>query len=241
VSEEFVGRALDNADVAGIVTTRELYNLSGWPRFDGWIISDDPQADFFRFHNWLWISTTFYSSFESEYEFVGSQIHIYSKNTRIDEGVYIEPGATIGYSGARFVYSKEDERIDVIHAGGVHICEGAHIGANAVIVKSVWPLPTRIGKNAFIGNLVNVGHNVQVGDGAAIMSGAILGGSCIIGERATIGLGAIVRPHVKIGVGAKVSMGAVVTQDVPPHEWVTGNFAVEHGRFMRRVKKWSES
>ncbi len=237
VSEEFVGRAMNNADVVGIVTSTTAISTFGAHSFDGWIISDDPQADFFKFHNWLAQETKFYRCFESKYRFQGGCIHIDWQGVEISNGAYIEIGATIGYPGARFVYSKNGERISVAHVGGVRVCEGAHIGANAVIVKSVWPRPTRIGKNAFIGNLVNVGHGAQVGDGAVILSGAILGGSCIISEGATVGLGAIIRPRIRVGAGAIVSMGSVVTQDVPADQRITGNFAIEHMRFLGELRE----
>lgn len=245
VSDEFAKRALNNPDVVGIVTTGEiaergLVAFCNRYNFDGWIASDDPQADFFRFHNWLADEMGFYDSYISTC-WAGAEPHIYPDNVVIEDCTAIHPGAIIGYPGYRRIHAKNGEYISVVHAGGVHICEGAHIGANAVVVKSVWPRPTRIGKNAFVGNLVNVGHNAQVGDNAVILSGAILGGSCVIGDGATVDIGAIIRPQIKVGAGAYVSMGSVVTQDVPDGERVTGNFAVEHERFIRRVKGWDES
>lgn len=244
VSEEFVQRALDNPDVVGVVTTQEIATTPraylNRPRFDGWIVSDDSAADFFRFHNWLALETKFYSlQFKPDYRYNDwPDVHM---ATVISPGCEIMCGAVIGYPGARFIYAKDGERIDVVHVGGVHISEGAHIGANAVIVQSVWPRPTLIGKNAFIGNLVNVGHNAQVEDNAVVLSGAILGGSCVIGEGATVDIGAVIRPHVTVGPGAYVSMGSVVTRDVPAGQRVTGNWAVEHSRFVRRVKRWGDS
>lgn len=237
-SEKFASAALNNPDIAGIVTTREIAMADGWPRFDGWIVSDDPQADFFRFHNWL-AEVGFYGGCENLSRRNGwddPDKNIAPVGVVVEDGVIIQPGAVIGYPGARWVTAKSGERIYVIHVGGVHICEGARVGANSVIVQSVWPRPTLVGKNAFIGNLVNVGHNAQVGEGAAVLSGAILGGGCEIGAGATVDLGAIVRPHVKVGPGAHVTMGSVVTQDVPTGVTVTGNWAIEHGQFVNDLK-----
>lgn len=249
VNEEFARKALNNPDITALITTAAIYERIGMQyMFDGWLISDDPAADFFRFHNWLTCNTQFYQFNQSSVDGVkigtagrlGVSI-IASHNVEIARNTIIEPGAIIGYPGARFVYAKDGVRIDVAHVGGVHICEGATIGANAVIVQSVWPRPTLIGKNAFIGNLVNVGHNAQVEDNAVVLSGAILGGSCVIGEGATVDIGAVIRPHVTVGPGAYVSMDSVVTRDVPAGQRVTGNWAVEHSRFVRRVKRWGDS
>lgn len=236
-SEKFARLALENPDVVAIVTTRAIATADGWPRFDGWIISDDPQADFFRFHNCLAEETQFYTDLLSTPGHWSWPLMVCNTGVTIEDNVRLREGCVIGYPGARWVTSKSGERINVVHVGGVHICEGAHVGANSVIVQSVWPRPTLVGKNAFIGNLVNVGHNAQVGEGAAVLSGAILGGGCEIGAGATVDLGAIVRPHVKVGAGAHVTMGSVVTQDVPPGGRVSGNWAIEHGRFVENVKE----
>lgn len=241
-NEEFGERALKNPDVVGIFANRKV--LEWWlsrardSRPVRLIIdeTDDPQATFFRFHNWL-AEAGFHGGCENlSTPWAGVESHICPMDVIIENGVIIHPGAVIGYPGVRFVYANSGERIDIVHVGGVHIREGAHIGANSVIVKSVWPRPTYIGRNAFIGNLVNVGHNAQVGDDAVILPGAVLGGSCVIGKGAIIGLGAIIRPHAKVGAGARVSMGSVVIQDVPPDVRVTGNFAIDHSRFIENLK-----
>lgn len=234
-NEEFLERAEHNPDVVGIVTRRDLI-LNENARLPVALIADDPQAAFFRFHNWL-AGTGFHGGCENlSTPWAGVESHICPMDVVIENGVIIHPGAVIGYPGTRFVYADSGERIDIVHVGGVHICKDAHIGANSVIVKSVWPRPTYIGRNAFIGSLVNVGHNVRVGDDAVILPGAVLGGSCVIGKGAIIGLGAIIRPHAKVGAGARVSMGSVVIQDVPPGVRVTGNFAIEHSRFIENLK-----
>jgi len=154
--------------------------------------------------------------------------------------VEISAGTVLGVDGARIVTTLEGRKFRVIHIGGVLIREGAFIGANCVIVRSVWRKMTTIGKNVFIGNLVNVGHNVVVEEGVMLLPGSILCGSSHIGKDAVIAPGAIVANQKRVGQGAWVTLGAVATRDVQPAQRVSGNFAVEHSKFLKHVKDISQ-
>jgi len=64
----------------------------------------------------------------------------------------------------------------------------------------------------------------------------MLSGSVIIEDDVFIGPASAIRPQVRIGRGATVSIGSVVTKDVPAGTRVTGNFALEHEKFMAFIK-----
>ena len=223
-----------------------------------YILSSDPRADFFMFHNYLIEKTDFYGHSVVTQE-GGAQVHSKASisvedviveravvigpgvsvlpNTRIESGSTIAPGAVIGMPGARLIKRADGSVFQALHAGGVRIGRDVFIGPNSVIVKSVWRRPTIIGDGAFIGNLVNVGHNCIVEEGAVILPGAILCGRAVVQRGATVAPGAIISNGVTVGEGAYVTIGAVVTQDVPPGERVSGNFAVPHARQIEHVKR----
>jgi len=226
------------------------------------VLADDPQAAFFRLHNYLATETDFYGQPKPTEISPEAKIHasaiiaennvviqgdaiigpnvVLLEGTTIEPGVEISPGAVLGVSGARVVKPQQGEPFRIVHIGGVHIREGSFLGANCVIVRSVWRRRTTIGRNVFIGNLVNVGHNVIVGDRVMLLPGSILCGSSQIGDDAVVAPGAIVANQKIVGPGAWVTLGAVATQDVEPGQRVSGNFAIEHDKLLAHIKRLSE-
>ena len=58
----------------------------------------------------------------------------------------------------------------------------------------------------------------------------------MVGDHVWLGFGATLRNGLIIGEGSRVNMGSVVTKNVLPGESVTGNFAIEHDKFMENLK-----
>ncbi len=58
----------------------------------------------------------------------------------------------------------------------------------------------------------------------------------MIGEHFWAGLNATISNRITIGDHARVSLGAVVTKDIPSNTTVSGNFAIEHQRFLHNLK-----
>lgn len=171
---------------------------------------------------------------------IGARVVINGPAT-IGRDVRVDAGAILGCEG---LYAKRvlGVRQHMPHFGGVEIGEGAFIHAGAVIVRSaIRGECTRIGARAHIGILSNIGHDAQVGEEATISSNVVLAGRAIIGPRVWIGASATVSNMVQIGADAEVRLGAVVVQDVPVGGDVSGNFALAHGRNMKRFLKDSRN
>jgi len=66
---------------------------------------------------------------------------------------------------------------------------------------------------------------------------SVISGNCSIGENVFLGVGAVISNRITIGDGARVSLGSVVTKDVPAGQTVTGNFAVDHRKFLSNLRK----
>lgn len=223
------------------------------------IYSDTPKIDFFKFHEYLASNTDFYgvgretrvsrtaeihpTAFVAKVNVeigdnvtVGPQVVI-MENTSIGPGTYIGPGTVIGIDGTQTIEVNRRKHLRISHAGGVLIGENTFIGANSVIVRGLFRDYTTIGRDVTIGNLVNIGHNCKVGDDVMILPNSIVCGSVTIGNGARISPGSSIADSKIIGENAWVTIGAVVTRDVESGGRVSGNFAIEHDRLLRHVKK----
>lgn len=161
---------------------------------------------------------------------------IIRENTVIGANSIIRAGAKIGGQGFEFK-RKDDTIMAVEHCGGVVLGENVEIQYNSCIDKAIYPWDnTIIGDNTKIDNLVHVGHAVKTNKNVMIVANSGIGGRVEIDKDTWIGFGATIRNGVKVGKGARANMGAVVTKDIADFQNVTGNFAIEHGAFIRNMK-----
>lgn len=152
----------------------------------------------------------------------------------IGAGAWIDAGAIVGCDG---LYAKtiRGHRVHVPHFGGVEIDVDACIHAGAIVARSALRgEATRIGSGAHIGIAANVGHDAQIGDGATLSSHCVIAGRACVGTGAWIGASATVSNAIHVGDRARVRLGAVVIRDVPDGASVSGNFALDHARSLRR-------
>ena len=226
------------------------------------IFSDNPMLDFFLFHTYLVENTDFYGIDEPTQIASSANIHprayIAEKNVKISEkvtvcanavimentvikpGVYVGPGTIVGIDGSQTINYGEKKNFRIPHAGGVCIDENTFIGANSVIVKSIFREFTYVGENVTIGNLVNIGHNCKIGDDVMILANAALCGSTIVMQGARISPGAVVSNGKIIGKDSWVTIGAVVTKDVEKGQRVSGNFAIDHRKLLKTISKMNK-
>ncbi len=148
------------------------------------------------------------------------------EKTQVGNGVVIESGVVIGSDG--FGYAKQDDGVNfkVPQVGYVVIEDGVHVGANTTIDRATLGR-TVIGKNARIGNLVQVGHNVEVGENSAVGDSVGICGSCMIGDHVSIGHGVGMVGHIRIGDHADVANGSGISKDVSDGAKMTGIPAME--------------
>lgn len=260
-NRQYLEMALEKLNVVAVFARPDDLNGIKLPDTLTPIVSEFPQVDFFLFHNWLVEHAGFYGPMrktreeitnifsQSSISAMGVEIaddaDIYPgtvilAGSVIERGATIAPGAVIGVSGARLIRKPDGTFFRALHGGSVYIGEGAHIGANSVIVCSMWRRPTTIGAGAFIGNLVNVGHNVQIKPGAIVLPGVMLSGRSEIAETGRMMVGSMTAPGVR--VEGTANLGAVVTKDVSPDsQVVSGNFAVVHEAQIRHVKELAAS
>ena len=250
-SEAYVPRLRDNPRVACVVTTNDLrFSI---PTELGVCIADSPRLFFYQLHNYLVRDTTFYWSDRPTRISPSARIHpaayVAERNVVVGDNVIIEPraailervtveadvairaGVVLGSEGFQ-VSLVGQEVLRVAHGGGVLIGRGCEIQANSCVDRSVFGGATEIGMHSSLDNLVHIAHDVRIGSRARIAACAMIAGSATLGDDVWVGPAAAISSEVTVGNGAVVSIGAVVTRDVPPGARVTGNFAVDHERFL---------
>lgn len=254
-NKKFLPRLLRNPHISCIMTTREL--AASLPEKYGVALSDNPRRTFYEFHNYLVTETNFYwSEFDtniSDQAEVHPSALIAEKDVRIGRGTLVEPGVivlghsiigenvvlragcTIGSHGFEFKRIG-DQILPVVHAGGVLLHNRVEIQNNSNVDRSVFGGFTEIGEDTKIDTLVHVGHNVRIGKRCLIAATTVIGGSTTVGDDVWIGPGATISTELVIGDRASITLGSVVTKDALPGQKVTGNFAIEHHKFIKFIK-----
>lgn len=253
-SRRFLAPALRKASAAALIVTPELASLSD--SAPGLAVSAAPKRAFFQLQNALVASGTFYGWGSPSEIHPSAVIHerawVAPTGVRIAarvsiapnaavhagaslaEGVEVRAGAVLGGAGFQ-TYRGDDGLVELAHGGGIEVGEAAIIFENAVIARGVFRQNTRIGTQSRIGACAFVSHNAVVGARTHIGHGAVINGNVSIGEESWIGPGATVSNNLSIGASARVSLGSVVVRDVAANEHVTGNFALPHREFLRRM------
>ena len=253
-SEKYISGLSDK--VSALITTEEL----GERLKDkyGVIISKNPRVDYFKLHNILSnkdnykrkeFNTTIgegckissLSSISDKNVVIGNNVTIEEfvvirENTVIGDNSIIRAGVILGGEG--FEYKRTDGIImNVNHCGGVIIGNNVEIQYNSCIDKALYTWDnTVIGDYSKLDDLVHIEHGVKIGERCLIASRSTFGGRTIIGNDSWVGLGAIISNGLKLGDKVSISLGAVVTKNLYDGEKVSGNFAINHDKFIEFIK-----
>lgn len=253
--ENFLPTLTQNNNISCIITCTELAEKI--PAQYGLAIADNPRLRFYELHNYLTEKTDFYwKDFPSEIS-ENAVIHpkacVAEKNVRIGRGTVLEAGAIIlersligkdvmlragcvvGSQGFQFVRS-QGRLMQVAHAGGVKIGDRVEIQANSSISRPVFGGFTALADDSKLDNLVHIAHDVKIGKRCLIAACAMIAGSVTIGDDVWIGPSVSISSEIKIGDGANITIGSVVTHDVAPGQRVTGNFAIDHDKFISFIR-----
>ncbi len=153
-------------------------------------------------------------------------------NVEIGDNTIVRDNAVLGGQGFGVETDEDGKTVRIPHLGGVKVGDNVDIGTLSGVDSGTID-PTIIDDHVQIDDLVHVAHNCRVGSGTLVAGGALISGSVFIGEKCWLGPGCVISNGVKIGDGAFVSLGSVVVSDVKPNQKVTGNFAMDHNKFLR--------
>lgn len=257
--EKYLENLLNRKNVTCLLLTKEIYEHIPTPNDYGIVVIENPRNAFFKLHNLL-ASNSMYvrKKFEtiignncsisplayiSQHNVkIGNNVLIeefvsIKENVVIEDNSIIRSGTVIG--GCGFEFKKDrDTQYRVDHLGGVIIGHDVEIQYNCAIDKAVYPWDnTIIGSFTKMDNLIHLGHAVKIGNNVMMPALSVIGGRVEIKDNAWIGIGSVIRNGLVIGKNARTNMGAVVTRDVNDNEAVTGNFAIEHSMFIKKLKK----
>lgn len=241
-------------DIKGVICTQEVANFL--LEYNGGVaITDDPKTTFFEIHNY--IAEQNKNEFDSIIDssaIIHERAIIANKNVRIGantiiaanavikEGTLIgdncsiQEGTIIGES-AFYIYGNEKERKEVKSSGGVIIKNNVIIHANSTICKGVLGGDTVLKENVAMDSHVFIGHDCNVGSNVVLAAGTALGGWSKIGDDCFLGVNSSVAPGKIIGNGCKLSIGTVVTTNISSEKHISGNFAIEHNKYIAHIKK----
>jgi UDP-3-O-[3-hydroxymyristoyl] glucosamine N-acyltransferase len=252
---DYLGQLVANPHITCVLTTAEIARQL--PQHLAVGLCDDPKTAFYQIHSYLFHQTNFYwMDFESQISpeaDVHQRAYVAPRNVRIGRGAVVEPNATvlerailgddvIIRAGAviagegfepKFVAGKH---VIIPHAGGVLFHDRVEVQANTHVQRAVFGGFTEVGEDTKMDAFVHVGHHVRIGRRCEIAACSMLGGSTFIGDDVWIGPNATISTELKIGNGAYITLGSVVTRDVPDGQRVSGNFAIEHSRFISFIK-----
>lgn len=254
-SLKHIDQALKLEGIAGIVTTPEF--VTSVPMGLGLAISNNPVDACVEVHESLCqIKDFFWKSFETRID-ESARVHptatVASQNVVIGPGTVIGPNSvinersvigrncTIGESivvglDALEITNVGGSRRVMRQAGGVLIEDDVTILSKVTVVRATFGGFTRIGSETIIDTLVHVAHDCKIGKRVTLVACCELSGRCELGDDSYVGPNACLRNGITLGKSSRVNMGAVVTRDVADHAVVSGNFAVEHGKWLNFVK-----
>lgn len=253
-SEKFLENLSEN--ISCVITTKEIaYKI---PKDIGVIISEVPRIDFFNLHNELvknkeYIREDFKTQIgENSYISpnaiisdknvkIGNNVQIGSnvvilENTIIKDNVIIRANSVIGGEG--FEFKRIDNKtMGVTHVGGVIIEENTEIQYSTCVDKAIYPWDnTIVGEYSRIDNLVHVGHGAKIGKRCFVTAQVTIGGRTVIGDDCWLGIGSTISNGLRIGNNSSISLGAIVTRSLEDNSKVSGNFAIDHGKFIEFIK-----
>ena len=251
--EKYIKEFKKNNTITCILTTLEISEkIKGYNY--GILIVENPRKDFFELHNKL-VKESFYFTKNknkiSEKAMISKKATIGDYNIIIEDNVVIESnvtiyenvtikknsiirsGSRIGGNACEFSRFK-DKVLEVFSAGSVLVDENVEIQNNVCIDKGVFD-QTYIGKNVKIDNLVHIAHDVKIGNNTLIIACSFIGGRTRISKNSFIGPNCTIKNGLFLGENSRVTMGAVVVMNVENNEVVSGNFAIPHDQFIKRI------
>lgn len=256
-SLDYARFAFENIAVQALIVSSEIFealNQKYLNRFS-YIISEQPEEDFYSLHELLFKRTSFYENDDirpvikqgceihptviiEDNVVIGERVEIgaytvISKGSIIGNDCHIGRLSVIGSQGFQAIRCKNGRMHNVTHVGGCRIGDNVWVGDNVTICNALFEGEVVVGDNSLIDNHTQVAHNCYIGDNNVLTAGVILLGSSILKNNCWLAPGAMVMNRVTIENNGFVGVNSVANKDVKQGKTVFGNPAIELEEFVK--------
>lgn len=157
---------------------------------------------------------------------------------QIGDNVTLQNGVIIGGDGFGFARGKEGWN-KIVQSGIVVLENDVEVQANSTVDRASIG-ETRVGQDAKIDNLVQVGHGSKVGEHTMLCGQVGLAGSSEVGKNVILAGQVGVAGHLKIGDGAIATAQTGIPNDVAAGTIVSGYPAMDNRQWLRAVAVFSK-
>ena len=256
-TEKYIGTACNNENISCVICPEslagnELLRESG----KGIAVCCSPQVSFILLHNDLAQNNTSYvAKYDSTRIGQGCQIHptaviasngvdigdnviieeyaVVREGCQIGNNVCIRAGAYIGIDNDNLCWDDSGKIVKMRETGRICLADNVEVGFRAMLARGTFPYHTTfVGERTCIDSDVLVAHNCHIEQDCFVAAKSQICGSVQVGARVRVNPMAIIKDSLVIGNDAVISMGSVVARNVQAGSQVTGNFAVEHSKFL---------
>lgn len=240
--------------IDGVICTESVAENLKNSFHGGVAVSSDPKSVFFSLHNHYALADE-----ENDESIIApsARIHpsaiidecgvVIGEDTIICANAVIHRGSCIGNncivregcvvgSPAFYYFGKGSEKKQVICTGNIVLGNNVELHTGVTIEKGVLGGSTIIGENTKIDNNCLIGHDSVIGQDVIIAAGTTLAGGVELGNRCFLGVGVTIAPFVKCGEDVTLSAGAVATKSIPSGIHASGNFAINHEKYVSFIK-----
>lgn len=256
-SKDFIEEVRLNENISAVVIKRDLVDFIRHENI-GIVVSDLPKLDFIRIHNKISQNFKYGITRIGRNCLISKKVIIPKFGVIIGNNVVIEDNVKI-YQGVEIGDNSIIKMGSIIGCDDYERCHDNNgkyeypisIGKTIIGTKVIISEFTRISKTMFKYDSTQVGDNCYIGRGVDIAHGSKLGSNTNIGMNVTIcgytnigcnvriGPSAVISNRIKIDNNSVVTLGSVVTRNIKCGEIVSGNFAVNHNKFINFIKKLS--
>ncbi len=243
---KYIPIALNNKAVKALFVSKPIYEKLkaevGWSsHIKALFISDDPEVDFYTFHQALWDKSEFYDHFDfSPIIGKGCKIH---PSAIIENGVIIGDNVTIGPNSVIRSGSIIDNKViigccsvigsegfqgiqglyrPVKHVGKSHLCDEVFIGDNSTVGNALFEGETFLGRRTWLDNHVHFAHNCKSGEGCIITACSLLMGSTTLEDNVWMAPNSVTLNKVTVHAGGLVGTLSFANKDVEANTIVAG-------------------
>jgi len=178
--------------------------------------------------------TVIYTGARIGHRFFAHAHAVVREHCRVGDDVILQNGAIIGADG--YGFAKDDQGVwyKIVQSGVAVLDDKVEVQANACIDRASIG-ETRIGEDAKVDNLVQVGHGSSVGKHTMLCAQVGLAGSTEVGSDVILAGQVGVAGHCHIGDKVVATAQSGIPNDVEAGKVVSGYPAVDNKQWLRSV------